>query len=65
MQIYVSQLEKGPPVSRNEAKPDADPGGNSNSLAAATSSKRRIRWTQHLHNQFLECVNRLGGAESK
>ncbi|KAL3715752.1 hypothetical protein ACJRO7_007491 [Eucalyptus globulus] len=56
-------LEKGPPVSRNEATPDANPGGNSNSLEAAISSKKRIRWTQHLHNQFLECVNRLGGAE--
>lgn len=27
------------------------------------SSKTRIRWTQDLHDQFVECVNRLGGAE--
>lgn len=27
-------------------------------------SKTRIRWTQHLHNRFVECVEFLGGAES-
>ncbi|KAL1340981.1 uncharacterized protein [Arachis hypogaea] len=27
------------------------------------SSKTRIRWTQDLHEKFVECVNRLGGAE--
>ncbi|XP_056164134.1 protein PHOSPHATE STARVATION RESPONSE 2-like [Syzygium oleosum] len=64
-QICVCQLEKGSPVSGNEAESDADPHGNSISPAAAISSNRRIRWTPHLHNQFLECVNRLGGAESK
>ncbi|GAY37062.1 hypothetical protein WN943_020956 [Citrus x changshan-huyou] len=26
-------------------------------------SKTRIRWTQHLHNRFVECVEFLGGAE--
>lgn len=31
---------------------------------AALSSKTRIRWTQELHDRFVECVNRLGGAES-
>ncbi|KAF8403888.1 hypothetical protein HHK36_011994 [Tetracentron sinense] len=30
---------------------------------AAVSSKMRIRWTQDLHERFVECVNRLGGAE--
>ncbi|OVA06636.1 SANT/Myb domain [Macleaya cordata] len=29
----------------------------------ATSSKTRIRWTQDLHQRFVECVNQLGGAE--
>ncbi|KAK9123085.1 hypothetical protein Sjap_012687 [Stephania japonica] len=29
----------------------------------AVHSKTRIRWTQDLHEQFVECVNRLGGAE--
>ncbi|CAK9148477.1 unnamed protein product [Ilex paraguariensis] len=27
------------------------------------SSKRRIRWTQELHDRFVECVNCLGGAD--
>ncbi|XP_059457554.1 uncharacterized protein LOC132187299 [Corylus avellana] len=35
------------------------------STSAAISSKTRIRWTQDLHEKFVECVNRLGGAESK
>ncbi|KAJ0235270.1 Myb family transcription factor PHL5 [Hirschfeldia incana] len=26
-------------------------------------NKTRIRWTQDLHDKFLECVNRLGGAD--
>ncbi|KAL0784046.1 hypothetical protein Bca101_000291 [Brassica carinata] len=30
-----------------------------------TGNKTRIRWTQDLHDKFLECVNRLGGADSK
>ncbi|KAL7235946.1 hypothetical protein ACSBR1_019262 [Camellia fascicularis] len=34
--------------------------GNSGS---AISSKTRIRWTQDLHDHFVECVNHLGGAE--
>ncbi|XP_062112158.1 myb family transcription factor PHL5-like isoform X2 [Humulus lupulus] len=29
----------------------------------SNSSKTRIRWTQDLHEKFVECVNRLGGAE--
>ena len=28
-------------------------------------NKTRIRWTQDLHEKFVECVNRLGGADSK
>lgn len=28
-------------------------------------SKTRIRWTQDLHDRFVECVSCLGGAESK
>lgn len=34
-------------------------------LSNTLSSKTRIRWTQDLHKKFVECVNRLGGAESK
>lgn len=32
-------------------------------LSNTLSSKTRIRWTQDLHKKFVECVNRLGGAE--
>ncbi|CAK7342372.1 unnamed protein product [Dovyalis caffra] len=32
-------------------------------LSNTLSSKTRIRWTQDLHEKFVECVNRLGGAE--
>lgn len=35
-----------------------------NSGSAVMSSKTRIRWTQDLHDRFIECVNHLGGAES-
>ncbi|XP_047148101.1 myb family transcription factor PHL5-like isoform X2 [Vigna umbellata] len=37
--------------------------GNSSSNGPVVSSKTRIRWTQELHEKFVECVNRLGGAE--
>ncbi|XP_030967190.1 G-type lectin S-receptor-like serine/threonine-protein kinase LECRK1 [Quercus lobata] len=38
---------------------------NSSSVLSrvAASSKTRIRWTQDLHNPYVECVNRLGGAD--
>ncbi|KAL0359447.1 UNVERIFIED_CONTAM: Myb family transcription factor PHL5 [Sesamum angustifolium] len=41
------------------------PGNNSASPAAVPSSKTRIRWTQDLHDRFVECVNRLGGPDRK
>ncbi|XP_057768840.1 myb family transcription factor RLI1-like [Salvia miltiorrhiza] len=28
-----------------------------------TSSKTRIRWSQDLHDRFVDCVNRLGGSD--
>ncbi|KAJ1409888.1 SANT/Myb domain [Sesbania bispinosa] len=37
--------------------------GNPASNGPSVSSKTRIRWTQDLHEKFVECVNRLGGAE--
>lgn len=39
--------------------------GNSVPSGTVQSSKTRIRWTQDLHDQFVECVNHLGGADSK
>ncbi|KAE8098875.1 hypothetical protein FH972_016907 [Carpinus fangiana] len=38
-------------------------GRNSSSSRAGTSSKKRIRWTQDLHQKFVDSVNLLGGAE--
>ncbi|CAM0909096.1 unnamed protein product [Alopecurus aequalis] len=32
-------------------------------LHAARPSKTRIRWTQDMHERFVECVNQLGGAD--
>ncbi|PNX78410.1 MYB-like hth transcriptional regulator family protein, partial [Trifolium pratense] len=37
--------------------------GNTTSNGNVVSSKTRIRWTKDLHEKFVECVNRLGGAE--
>jgi hypothetical protein len=39
--------------------------GNTTSNGNVVSSKTRIRWTKDLHEKFVDCVNRLGGAESK
>ncbi|CAI9761138.1 unnamed protein product [Fraxinus pennsylvanica] len=36
---------------------------SASSGGAVSSSKSRIRWTQDLHNRFVECVNRLGGSD--
>ncbi|KAL3533915.1 hypothetical protein ACH5RR_007436 [Cinchona calisaya] len=38
---------------------------SSNSAASGTAvtSKTQIRWTRELHDRFVECVNRLGGAD--
>ncbi|KAJ6382286.1 hypothetical protein OIU77_030853 [Salix suchowensis] len=38
-------------------------GGGPTSSGKDLPSKTRIRWTQDLHEKFVECVNRLGGAE--
>lgn len=35
------------------------------STGPVITNKTRIRWTQDLHEKFVECVNRLGGADSK
>ncbi|KAM6571590.1 hypothetical protein CsatA_015670 [Cannabis sativa] len=29
-----------------------------------SSGKQRLKWTQDLHHRFVECVNRLGGAQT-
>lgn len=35
------------------------------STGSVIQNKTRIRWTQDLHEKFVECVNHLGGAESE
>ncbi|XP_031739568.1 myb family transcription factor PHL5 isoform X2 [Cucumis sativus] len=40
------------------------PGSSSSSFSGnGFTTKTRIRWTQDLHEKFVDCVNRLGGAE--
>lgn len=47
------------------------PATHTGTVAAAAApghgapSKTRIRWTQDLHERFVDCVNQLGGADSK
>ncbi|XP_022158754.1 protein PHOSPHATE STARVATION RESPONSE 3-like isoform X2 [Momordica charantia] len=38
-------------------------GSSSSSSGNGFTTKTRIRWTQDLHEKFVDCVNRLGGAE--
>jgi len=38
---------------------------DSSSSKRAPSNKKRFRWTQDLHDQFVKTVDHLGGAESK
>jgi hypothetical protein len=37
---------------------------NSNNNAAPAAAPSKTRWTQDLHERFVECVNQLGGADS-
>lgn len=37
---------------------------NVSSTSSVVPNKIRIRWTQDLHERFVQCVNQLGGADS-
>ncbi|THG14354.1 hypothetical protein TEA_018908 [Camellia sinensis var. sinensis] len=49
---------------QSAARPAGGVSVTSGNSGSAISSKTRIRWTQDLHDRFVECVNHLGGAES-
>ncbi|XP_028787426.1 uncharacterized protein LOC114743382 isoform X1 [Neltuma alba] len=58
---FSSQQEKlCPTVSAASVTINGNPTSNG---GAVIPSKSRIRWTQDLHEKFVECVNRLGGSE--
>ncbi|KAI4300703.1 hypothetical protein L6164_034049 [Bauhinia variegata] len=60
--LPVAQQEKlSPTLSSSSTMSNAS--GNPASNGSVVSSKTRIRWTQALHDKFVQCVNRLGGAE--
>ncbi|CAL5424995.1 unnamed protein product [Camellia sinensis] len=50
---------------QSAARPAGGVSVTSGNSGSAISSKTRIRWTQDLHDRFVECVNHLGGAERK
>ncbi|KAL7201366.1 hypothetical protein ACSBR1_033129 [Camellia fascicularis] len=50
---------------QSAARPAGDVSVTSGNSESAISSKTRIRWTQDLHDRFVECVNHLGGAEKE
>ncbi|OIT39176.1 PREDICTED: protein PHOSPHATE STARVATION RESPONSE 1-like [Nicotiana attenuata] len=58
---YVCQLEKKPQSPPNESVCISS--NNVTPERVETTKKRRITWTHDLHEQFCECVNRLGGAK--
>ncbi|KAK4272581.1 hypothetical protein QN277_021116 [Acacia crassicarpa] len=59
---FCSQHEKMCPTVSG-ASVTTSTGNATSTGGAGISSKSRIRWTQDLHDKFVECVNRLGGAE--
>ncbi|KAG5555568.1 hypothetical protein RHGRI_006272 [Rhododendron griersonianum] len=61
--LYSSQLEHMRNSAGISGRVSVNAGNSVSSGASAFSGKTRIRWTQDLHNQFVECVNHLGGAE--
>ncbi|GAB4843789.1 hypothetical protein Ancab_013754 [Ancistrocladus abbreviatus] len=59
---FLSQVQEKQ-ASRSPEGVSANLGSSITSGGAVLSSKTRIRWTLDLHEKFVECVNRLGGAE--
>ncbi|XP_026659786.2 myb family transcription factor PHL5-like [Phoenix dactylifera] len=54
-----------PPTEKQLVKTSVGRPATPTGVSSGTSvpNKTRIRWTQDLHERFVECINRLGGAE--
>lgn len=52
-------------VDNPSLQPEKNEKGLSRTPSIILPNKTRIRWSQDLHEKFVESVNRLGGAESK
>ncbi|XWS59236.1 hypothetical protein CRYUN_Cryun08bG0104200 [Craigia yunnanensis] len=61
--VQLSYFQQEKQSSNNSSGGFSVSSGNSVSTGAVLASKTRIRWTEHLHDKFVECVKRLGGAE--
>ncbi|KAM1197273.1 hypothetical protein ACFX2I_008889 [Malus domestica] len=60
LSFFSGQGKQPPRISSGHV---SDCYGDSPSSSPVLSSKTRIRWNQDLHEKFVECVNRLGGAD--
>ncbi|KAL7134096.1 hypothetical protein ABFS83_11G004500 [Erythranthe nasuta] len=58
--LYASHFDN---INQLGRQPELFPAASTNNCGSVSSCKTRIRWTQDLHDRFVECVNRLGGPE--
>lgn len=61
--LYISQVEQLRKSAGISGGVSVNSGNSVSSGPSSFSGKTRIRWTQELHDRFVECVNCLGGAE--
>ncbi|XP_011078838.1 protein PHR1-LIKE 1 isoform X1 [Sesamum indicum] len=61
--LYTSHLTNAQQLGTPPGCLPTTSSNNSGSPGAVPSSKTRIRWTQDLHDRFVESVNRLGGPD--
>ncbi|KAL7092796.1 hypothetical protein ACP275_11G004700 [Erythranthe tilingii] len=58
--LYASHFDN---INQLGRQPELFSAASSNNCGSVSSCKTRIRWTQDLHDRFVECVNRLRGPE--